>query len=302
VENSQKNWIKHSQKRSFDMFTVDPTVDTYIISFPKCGRTWLKLMIGQAIVGHLGISNTNLLDTLLDSKFPLAKLHPSLPKIQFTHDDDPHWKKPNELMKTKTHYQNTKVIFLVRDPRDLVVSTYFEQKKRVQFWLNSLTETPHLQDYQERLNPYEGDLSSYLNEEVGSIDTIINFYNIWAKNKDVPREFLLTRYEDIHQNPHGELRRIIEFLGIANIKYEVLDEAVNYASFDNMRQMETAEMANSYSLKATDKNDPESYKTRKGTVGGFVEYLSSEEIQAINCKINQSLADLYGYKNSKQLT
>ena len=279
------------------MFTVDPTVDTYIISFPKCGRTWLKLMIGRAIVGHLDISNTNLLDTLLDSKFPLAKLDPSLPKIQFTHDDDPHWKKPNELMKTKRPYQNTKVIFLVRDPRDLVVSTYFEQKKRVQFWINSLKETPHLQDYQERLKPYEGDLSAYLNEEVGSIDTILNFYNIWAENKDVPREFLLTRYEDIHKNPHGELCRILEFLGIVNIKDEVLDEAVKYASFDNMRQMEEAEMANSYSLKATDKNDPESYKTRKGTVGGFVEYLSAEEIQAINRKINETLADFYGYKN-----
>lgn len=279
------------------MFTVDPTVDTYIISFPKCGRTWLKLMIGRSIVGHLGISETNLLDTLLDSKFALAKLHPSLPKIKFTHDDDPHWKTSDELITDKTNYQNTKVIFLVRDPRDLVVSTYFEQKKRVQFWIDSLKDSPHLQDYQERLKPYEGELSSYLNEEVGSIDTIIKFYNIWAENRDVPREFLLTRYEDLHDNPHGELHRILEFLGIANVTDAVLDEAVNYASFDKMRQMEEAEMATSYSLRATDKSDPESYKTRKGTVGGFVEYLSQEEIQAIDRKINETLSAFYEYRN-----
>lgn len=279
------------------MLTVDPTVDTYIISFPKCGRTWLKVMMGRAMVGHLGISETNLLDTILDSKFPLAKLHPSLPSIKFTHDDDPHWKTPSELMKTKTHYQNIKVIFLVRDPRDLVVSTYFEQKKRVQFWIDSLKETPHLQNYQERLKPYEGDLSSYLHEEVGSIDTILEFYNIWAENKDVPRSFLLTRYEDIHQNPHKELRRILEFLGIANVNDEVLDDAVNYASFENMRQMEEGEMASVYTLRPTDKNDPESYKTRKGTVGGFVEYLSEEEVNAINCKIQETLSDFYGYTN-----
>lgn len=279
------------------MFTVDPTVDTYIISFPKCGRTWLKLMIGRAIVGHLGISETNLLDTLLDSKFSLAKLHPLLPKIQFTHDDDPHWKTSDDLMTDKTHYQNTKVIFLVRDPRDLVVSTYFEQKKRVQFWIDSLKESLHLQDYQQRLKPYKGELSSYLNEEVGSIDTIIKFYNIWADNRDVPREFLLTRYEDLHDNPHGELHRILEFLGIANVTDAVLDEAVNYASFDKMRQMEEAEIATSYSLRATDKSDPESYKTRKGTVGGFVEYLSEEEIQVIDRKINETLSAFYEYRN-----
>ncbi len=77
----------------------------------------------------------------------------------------------------------------------------------------------------------------------------------------------------------------------------VLDDAVNYASFENMRQMEVEEMASVYTLRPTDKSDSESYKTRKGTVGGFVDYLSAEEINEIDCKVQETLSDFYGYKN-----
>ncbi|MGD1912645.1 MAG: sulfotransferase domain-containing protein [Rivularia sp. (in: cyanobacteria)] len=271
-------------------------IDVFIISFPKCGRTWLKFMIGRTIVHQFGLYNHNYLN--LDR---LAALHPLVPRIVATHDDDPHWKKSDELFTSKTVYQDVKVIFLARDPRDVLVSTYFEQKKRAHIWIDKLIQKPHLQAYSKRIKPYSGNLSSYLKEEVGSIDTIIKFYNIWAENRTIPKDFLLLRYEDLQQNTHKELRRVMNFVGIKEVSSEIIAEAVKYASFDNMHKMETDEIFNSYVLKPTNKNDLESYKTRRGKVGGFTDYLNEEEIAYINSKINDALSDFYRYRTHLNL-
>lgn len=151
----------------------------------------------------------------------------------------------------------------------------------------------HIKD---RLKPYSGNLSSYVEEEVGSLDTIIEFYNIWEKNRTIPKDFLLLRYEDLQQNTERELCRVLNFIGIKEVSYEIIEEAVKYASFDNMRKMEIEEVFNSYALRAVNKNDLNSYKTRRGKVGGFVDYLSEKEIAKINKRIDKKLSDFYGHK------
>lgn len=68
-----------------------------------------------------------------------------------------------------------------------------------------------------------------------------------------------------------------------------------YACFDNMRQLEQNNKFNHYKLQPGEKNDPESYKTRLGKVGGFVDYLTEVDIDYINDKIQSQLSKLYGY-------
>ncbi len=267
--------------------------DAYIVSFPKCGRTWLRLMLGRALQQQFNLSHPDIMGKMLSLK-PLAELHPDVPKIVVTHDDDPHWKKPDELEISKAKYKNAKIIFLARDPRDVIVSAYFEQKKRASLWIEWMKKEKHLQGYKDRLKPYEGDLSSFIYEDVGSLNTLLKFYNIWSNNRHIPKEFLLVSYENMQENPHRELCRVLDFL---NVKYreEVIGEAVKYSSFDNMRKMEKQGKVPE-NLKATNPDDQESYKTRKGKVGGFTEYLTEAEITYINNKINATLSDFYRYK------
>ncbi|HBK64408.1 MAG TPA: sulfotransferase, partial [Cyanobacteria bacterium UBA11166] len=144
-----------------------------IISYPKCGRTWLRLMLGRVFQTHFGLTNANLLEL-----HELAQLNPNIPKIWVSHDDKPQWKKPDELVTDKGEYQDKKVILLVRDPRDVVVSNYFQKTKRRKV--------------------YDGSLSDYLQESLGSFDTILRFYNIWADNRTITQKFILVRYEDLH--------------------------------------------------------------------------------------------------------
>lgn len=290
-------WQKIKQIGLASIFKQDEhkSVDTFLISFPKCGRTWLRLMIGRAIVRHFNLVAPNLLQKTMSLE-SLAKFHPEIPKIVVNHDDNPQWKKADELVLSKIKYQNYKVIFLARDPRDVVVSIYFEHKKRVNTYADKIKTSDGMENYQERVKQYEGDLSSYLKSEIGSLDTIIKYYNIWAENQNICENFLLVRYEDLHANTQKELRRVLDFIGLEQISNEAIAESIDFASFENMHKMEEEGKFKSYALKPVDKKDRESYKTRKGKVGGFAEYLNQDEINYINQKINTNLSDFYGYK------
>lgn len=249
--------------------TIHETNDVFLISFPKCGRTWLKVMMTKALASHFGIEDVNTLNLPR-----MSRICPGIPKIRDSHEDSPHWKTPAQLSTTKEQFKGKKVIFLIRDIRDLVVSNYFQMSRRE--------------------NGYSGDLSSFLHEQIGSVDTMIAYYNIWYANRDIPSGFLLVRYEDLHSCPQRELGKILSFIGIDNVSDEVINEAVQYASFGNMRRMEAENSFGSSAMRPGNPTDTESYKTRKGKVGGYIEYLSHEEIEILNQKISQ-LPEAFGY-------
>ncbi len=72
-------------------------------------------------------------------------------------------------------------------------------------------------------------------------------------------------------------------------------EAVQYASFNNMRKLEQTESFKSQKLRPTNINDLESFKTRKGKVGGFTDYLGEADIEYIDQKIHTQLSDYYNF-------
>jgi len=247
-----------------------------IVSFPKCGRTWLRLMIGRSIQKEFKLSGADPLEL-----YTLSRLHPEVPVITITHDERPFWKKPEQLCVSKEEYRHKKVILLVRDPRDVIVSSYFEKKNRVHTYSNR--------------QPYSGRLSEFLEEKVGGFDTILRYYNIWAQNQLVPKGFMLVRYEDLQRKPEEELGRVLAFLGLRRIGHDVIAEAVRYSSFENMRKMEKGDVFQSFRLRPGDVCNEESYKTRRGKVGGFSDYLTQDEIEYLNRKMEKALKGLFGY-------
>ena len=88
---------------------------------------------------------------------------------------------------------------------------------------------------------------------------------------------------------------MLDFIGLDDIADEVVIDVVNFSSFENMRAMEADNAFKHEKLIPADKDDPESYKTRKGKIGGFVDYLSPQEIQYLNHKIKEGLTDFYDY-------
>jgi len=266
-----RRWVAHRR------------AEVYLISYPKCGRTWLRLMLGRVIVRQYSLPDHE--DNLLLRW--RRRPHPRVPVITVVHEDRPMLKAPEELQTFKGKFRDKKVIFLVRDPRDVIVSSYFEMNKRG----NLFGDNP----YENRKAAFEGSLVEFINRREGGFDTIIQYYNIWAQNRAVPEGFLLVRYEDLKHNPVRDLRRVVDFLGFTEVDDAVLSEAVEFASFDNMRKMESAGTFQSEVLNPADRSDQESYKTRKGKVGGYQDYLPREESARLTNKMQVELSDYYGY-------
>jgi hypothetical protein len=244
--------------------------DVFVISYPKCGRTWLNMLMSRALAARYGVLDPDYLASDL-----LGGNVPGAPHIRFSHDDNPHWKTPRGLARSERRYADKKVVLLVRDPRDAVVSMYFERSRR------------------ERA--YSGTLPQFLHESKGSLDTILSYYNIWAAERERPRGFCLVRYEDLKADTAGELSRILRFAGVEGFTDAHVEDAVAFASFENMRAMETAGAAGTGRLRPGNPNDAESFKTRKGKVGGHVDYLSPEETAWVDRKVRETLDPYYGY-------
>lgn len=242
----------------------------FLISYPKCGRTWLRMLVSRALAAHIGTDEVDYLATdILDGAGT------GIPHIRISHDDDPHWKTAHQLDKSKRKFAKKKVILLVRDPRDVVVSMYFERSRREQAYSKSLHE--------------------YLQEPKGSLQTILAYYNIWAAARDVPNRLHLIRYEDLQADTANELGRLLEFVGINDISDTNLEDAVQFASFDSMRKMEDSNQLQSGRLRPRDPSDKESFKTRRGKIGGYVDYLNADEIAWMDAEIAAKLDPYFGY-------
>jgi len=245
--------------------------DYFVTSFPRSGRTWLRLMLGKILVDHFAIPDDDLIELA-----QLADRYPKLPRIRLMHDDQPHLKLARHLGSSKSFFIGKKVILLVRDPRDVFVSIYFYKARRSR----SLNES----------------ISAFLrNERPGGLDSILTWMNRWAENLSVPKDLLLVRYEQMRENTVREVRRIINFMSLEGIDDETIERAVEFARFDRMRRMEAQDAMNSHRLRAKAASDSESYTVRKGKVGGYRDYLSRDDIAFIEAKIADQLSDYYAY-------
>lgn len=256
--------------------------DVYIISYPKCGRTWLRMLLGKIITDKYHLDSQKILET-----FEITLGIPSFPSIVFSHDDRPNLKKANMIRQNKLEYKNKKIVFLIREPKDVIVSYYFQYTKR-------------RSKYNAGDAGFNGSIHDFVRYPIGSIDSLIRFYNIWAESRSIPKDFLCVRYEDLHKNIRHELKRIYEFIGVEEPSEKIIERAINYCSFKNMQKIEKNGLIKSNRLKTGNRSDPESLKVRKGIVGGHNEYLNDEDISYLNKKIDSELNSFYHfYKTEK---
>jgi len=262
------------ERLAADSRRADREAEYFLVSYPKCGRTWLRVLLSRALEIHYGSPEVDYLGGAF-----LGGNVPGAPRVRVTHDDDPHWKTSRGLDRRKRRYRGKRVVLLVRDPRDVLVSMYFERSRR------------------ERA--YSGTLSQFLHERRGSLDTILAYYNIWARSRGIPSDLLVVRYEDLRRDTERELVRLLAFIGVSDASEATVREAVRFASFESMREMESAGSLESGRLRPRDPNDPESFKTRRGKVGGFVDYLNPDEIADVERRIRSGLDPSFGYADPK---
>jgi hypothetical protein len=253
-----------------------------VISFPKSGRTWFRVFLS----GFLHYQYD--LPFLLDFAF-LRRLHKDVPRIVFRHGG--HVGVFSEVTNAYIKkMSNRKILLLVRDPRDVVVSYYHELKKR---------NVPNSRDSKA----LKADtLSEFVRDKEYGIEPIVAFMNMWSENRSSFKEMSLVRYEDLMENPRGTFSKALDFFGIPMISEDALIKAVEFSSFENMRKLEEEDFFGDPRLRPENMHDKSSYKTRKGVVSGYKEQLGSHDVLYVNEQMSK-LDPYFGYstRNNQNL-
>jgi alcohol sulfotransferase len=269
--------------RGAEQFEKLQRADIVLVSFGKSGRTWLRVMMSHLFRVMYKLPRNAVLG--FDN---FHNLNREVPKVFFTHDN--YIKDFTGDLHSKEPFYNKRVILLARDPRDVAVSQFFQWKFRIKPTKVAINNYP----------PQGSDISLFdfvMGDNGGSMQAVTNYLNLWAAEVGKIEHFHLLRYEDLRARPREELRRVLDFMNVAATDAQV-DAAVNYSSYENMKKMEGAQQFRLAGgrMMPRDKDNPDSFKVRKGKVGGYRDYFTDEEVAAIDRRLADTLDPLFNYR------
>ena len=253
-------------KRAFGLYRPGRSLlilpdDTFLVSYPKSGNTWVRLLVANLLSptkpADFRAINELVPDPDSETKRHFARMpRPRVIKSHFVFDP-----------------RYPRVIYVVRDPRDVVISEYHYQRKT-----RRIEDGYPLERYVERFLAGE----TYPNngswgQHVGS----------WLISRHNDPRLLLVRYEDLHANPQKELGRIAEYLRISATT-DRMAEVIKLSSADRMRELE-AKQTDASSLMRGSRNDVAFVRSAKS--GGW----KSELSESLAEKIEAAWGPLMGY-------
>jgi len=253
--------------------------DVVVVSYGKAGRTWLRVLLSrfyQLLYGLperlLGFDNFHARDR-------------RVPKIFFTHDN---YIQDYTGQRDKRAFRGRKVVLLVRNPQDVAVSQYFQWKFRMRRSKKALNDYPE--------HGAEVPIYDFVMRPASGIAKIIDWMNGWAAEVGPNPDLMVVRYEDLRADTVGQLGRIAAFAG-APVDEAALRGAVEYASIDNMRKLETQRKfwLSGGRMTPRDRDDPNTYKVRRAKVGGYRDYFDDEQVARIDELVNEKLSPAFGY-------
>ncbi len=255
--------------------------DHVLMSWGKSGRTWLRLMISRFYQLAYGIPEGRLLE--FDN---LHRANPRVPRLFFTHSN--YLRDYTGDWTTKQAFYGKRLIMLVRDPRDVAVSQYFQWKFRMRPVKKLLNDYP----------PHGAEIGvfDFVMHEGAGLPRILEFFEIWQRELPKVEASTIVRYEDMRADPSAVLERVLAFLGTPGTP-EQIEGAVAYAAYDNMKQLEQKDVfwLNGVRLRPGDRANPDSFKVRRGKVGGWRDYFDERQTLALDAMLAARPLPLFGY-------
>jgi Sulfotransferase domain len=205
-------------KRAFGLkppgrnLTVFPD-DAFLVSYPKSGNTWARFLIANLLrpQDNVGFSN----------------IHDIIPGIDVVpHRDMLRHPRPR-IIKSHQYFdpRYRRVVYIVRDPRDVALSEYHAQRK-----------SKRIGDQ----HPIQEFVRGFLAGESCDYGSWGEHAASWLSARYGQPGFLLVRYEDMLQDTARELSRMASFLGL-NPTSELIEQAVSRSRADKMRKLEKSQ-------------------------------------------------------------
>ncbi len=240
--------------------------DTFIVSYPRSGNTWARFLIANLLHPQEPVTFANIERLIPDAEAQSSRYMRGVPSPR--------------TIKTHSYFdpRYPRVIYIVRDPRDVALSYYdFSRKCR------------HIEDNY----PLERYIGDFVNGRLISAGWGSWGENVasWAFARGARPGFLLLRYEDMKARPERELTRIAEFLGIG-ASPKLLQTTLDRSSADRMREMEKTQGKEWVSTKNKRNDIP---FIRAASVGGWKTNLGTESVAKIEAAWGHIMAEL-GYE------
>jgi hypothetical protein len=208
IHTAQRALGHTSPGRYFEVFDDD----TFLVSFPKSGNTWTRFLIANLL--HPGEpANFGNIDRLVPESEGLTR-------NQLANVPRPRIMKSHEYFDARLR----KVVYIVRDPRDVVVSQFHFFRKR-----RRIADDSSIEQFVTRF--VAGETCDY-----GSWGTNVAS---WLVARQHSPSFLMLRYEDMVARTAEELARVASFLELKATP-ELIEQAVERSSADQMRKLEVA--------------------------------------------------------------
>jgi len=226
--------------------------DTFIVSYPRSGNTWTRFLIANLLHPDEPATFANIERLVPDTEAQSSRHLKRIPGPRFI--------KSHEYF----DHRYPRVLYIVRDPRDVALSYYDFQRKYQQL---------------EDNYPLEQYVSDFVNGRLISADWGTWAENVasWIATRRNRKNFLLLRYEDMVSDTAGELVRIADFLGLRASPRE-LDQVIERSSAERMRELEKQQSDQWVSTKNKRKDIP---FVRTALAGGWKTKLPAASVAEI---------------------
>lgn len=259
------------------------TTGVFLIGYPKTGNTWTRFLLGRYLEQRCGLPEPPLFDGY--DRFGRCQRACEGPGMHFTHAPL-EWRSqtaddlsPERVVRP---FRRGSVVLIVRYPVDVIASLWMQQRHRT-------------------AQGYDGDLQAFADDPVFGLEKLLRFHRLWEHERDRRRGLHLLRYEDLRADAQGALRDLLRFVGIP-MDPAALSAAVDRASFASMRRLELSGAPPRYrssgaSVFATgDPTQADALHVRRGTVGGYRDYLEPAAASAMEARVTAGMPDWYGYR------
>lgn len=230
-------------------FPVFPD-DTFLVSYPRSGNTWTRFLVANFLFSDAPVTFSEIEDKIPDPTVVTRRRLASVPRPR--------------IVKSHEYFdpRYPRVIYIVRDPRDVVVSNYYFQLKK-----RFISECYPMDDY----------ISLFVSTGIDAYGSWSDNVLSWLATRGKSKGFLLLTYEQMKNDPICELSKIASFLGV-EASPERMARAVELSSAERMRNLEKSQ---SNTWRATRNTRQDIPFVRSARTGSWKEALSQSQIAMI---------------------
>jgi alcohol sulfotransferase len=183
-----------------------------------------------------------------------------VPPITYSHNGSsfadklpPH----SKVVASPLEWRGKQVLLLVRDCRDILVSSYFHSRYREQ--------------------AFDSSISQFIRHPFLGAEKVLTALNRWNDQRHLASSFQILSYEEISLDPFSSLTESLSFAGVKNPDSSIVEEAVKFTEFNHLQKLEGSGYFDNAEMRKLS-GDERGRKIRNGKIGGFREHLSDEDI------------------------